>query len=42
MEVFLGHAINLTAPWLLGVGGVLGLVLILGLLYLKKHQDHEN
>lgn len=34
-----GQLINDAAPWLLGIGGLLGLVLGLSVLYLRRHPD---
>ena len=43
--MFMSEWINLLAPWLLGVGGILGMTLACGLIYLRRHpegHEHQN
>ena len=41
--MFMSEWINLLAPWLLGVGGILGIALACGLIYLRRHPEgHEQ
>ena len=43
--MFMSEWSNLLAPWLLGVGGILGMTLACGLIYLRRHPEgleHQN
>ena len=37
--MFIGAWITRLAPWLIGIGGMLGMTLAFGLLYLRRHPE---
>lgn len=39
MANIISNIINAAAPWLLGLGGMLGLALYAGFSYLKRHPE---
>ncbi|MGC8537024.1 MAG: hypothetical protein ACP5QR_16110 [Rhizomicrobium sp.] len=42
MANIISNMINAATPWLLGLGGILGLALVAGLSYLKRHPETKG
>ncbi len=42
MVISISQTINLLAPWLVGIGGGVGLVLAIALLYLRRHSPSKS
>lgn len=40
--MFIGAWINGLAPWLIGIGGMLGMILSVGLLYLRRRPEDQE
>lgn len=40
--MFIGAWINGLAPWLIGIGGMLGMILSVGLLYLRRRPEDQD
>lgn len=42
MASLISNVLNSAAPWLLGIGGFLGLSLYAGYEYIKRHSDKDE